>query len=426
VAWRTRHCGIFEAEHGGVTYYFIDNEGYFKRWTLYDEFDNAERFAFFSRAVLEFLPFVDFKPDIIVANDWQTGLVPVYHFSYYTHSPWYGGIKMVTIVHNIAFQGKYNYNIFGDLLGLPDWAFAMTEWGGGLNFLKGAMQASNAIVTVSPTYAAEISGHRWDSSGFDFGQGLTPFLNAEHRKLIGIINGVDMDSIDPSKDKNLYENYNAKYYKRGKAKNKKHLQERLGLEQRKDVPLIGLVTRIDSRQKGCQIVLETLYGGLLNDYDAQFVLLGSAAEGDHDGKSMEHAFWYFENMNRGRAVAYIGFVPELAQKIYAASDIYLVPSLYEPCGLSQLVALKYGAIPVARETGGLADTVEDSFHGTGNGFTFRDYNAGALRYAIERALWGYMNREGWDILTKRAMNGDFSWDAGPVHEYIALFKRLMG
>jgi starch synthase len=156
------------------------------------------------------------------------------------------------------------------------------------------------------------------------------------------------------------------------------------------------------------------------------VLLGSAADGDHDGKSMENAFRHFEYLYRRRAVAYIGFVPELAQKVYAASDIYLVPSLYEPCGLSQLVALKYGAVPVARETGGLADTVKDSLHGVGNGFTFRDYHAGALRYAIERALWGYMNREGWDILTKRAMNCDFSWDSGPVHEYIRLFERLMG
>ena len=426
VSWRSRHCGLFWAEYDGVTYYFIDNEHYFKRATLYDEYDNAERFAFFSRAVLEILPRIDFKPDVINANDWQTALVPIYQHLYYSKDGWYAGIKTVFTIHNIAFQGKYGYEIFNDVLGLPDWAINLVNFDDCLNLLKGAMQTAHSVVTVSPNYAREISGNHWDVTGYDFGQGLTSVLQAESMKLSGIRNGVDMHSIDPAEDGGLYVNYNTETFAEGKRENKRRLQERLGLEQRDDVPLIGFVTRIDSRQKGCQLVLEVLSSGLMDCFDAQFVLLGNAAAGDLDGRYMEDGFRYFENRYRGRVVSYIGFVPELAQKIYAASDIYLMPSKYEPCGLSQIIAMKYGAIPVVRETGGLADTVHDSLSGSGNGFTFTYYSGEELRRAIERALHGYRDRNGWSILTKRAMQCDFSWDAGPVHEYIHLYERLAG
>ena len=425
VAWRSQYCGIFETNYDGVTYYFIDNEHYFMRASLYDEYDNAERFAFFSRAVLEILPHIDFRPDIINANDWQTALVPVYQHLYYSQNDWYSGIKTVITIHNIAFQGKYGFEIFNDTLGLPNWAVSLLEYDKCLNMLKGSMQAANSIATVSPSYAREISGNHWDTTGYDFGQGLTPLLNAESWKLSGILNGVDKNSINPAKDKQLYANYTVSTYKKGKAKNKLMLQERLGLEQNADVPLIGIVTRIDSRQKGCQLVFEALNSGLLNCFDAQFVLLGSAANGDVDGRNLEDGFRYIEHCYRGRAVSYIGFVPELAQKIYAASDIYLMPSKYEPCGLSQIIALKYGAIPVVRETGGLADTVRDSFDGNGYGFTFRYYDSKDLRDAIERALWGYKDREGWNMLTKRAMECDFSWDSSSVKEYINLYENLL-
>jgi len=425
VAWRSRPCSVCETWYDGVTYYFIENDGYFARDTLYDEYDNAERFAFYCRAALEMLPRIDFRPDIINANDWQTALIPIYQHLYYSKNPWYSGIKTVITVHNIAFQGRYGFEIFNDTLGLPDWAVGLVEYDKDINILKGSMQAADSIATVSPSYAEEIAGHHMDTSGYDFGQGLTPFLNIEAWKLTGILNGVDMNVIDPSKDSQIYQRYDAGSFQEGKRVNKLMLQERLGLEQNADVPLVSIVTRIDSKQKGCQLVLDVLYNGLMDYTDIQFVLLGSAAEGDADGKNLELGFRYIEERYRGRAVAYIGFVPELAQKVYAASDIYLMPSKYEPCGLSQIIALKYGAIPIVREIGGLVDTIEDSYYGTGYGFTFKNYDSHDFRGAIERALQGYRDREGWNILTKRAMERDFSWEAGPVNDYINLYNRLV-
>ena len=426
VSWRRRYCGVFQAEHEGVIYYFIDNEYYFKRPTLYDEYDNGERFAFFSRAVLEMLPYIDFWPDVINANDWQTALVPIYHNIYYSKDERYSGIKTVFTIHNIAFQGKYGFDLYNDTLGLPDSAIGLIEYDRCVNLMKGAIQAANSIVTVSPSYANEISGRHNDTSGYDFGQGLTPFIAAESHKLIGILNGVDTSSMNPRLDANLYRRYDARDFKTGKAANKLWLRERLGLQQNADVPLIGIVTRIDPEQKGCQLILEALGDGLLDRNEAQFVILGSAADSDFEGKQLENDFRNVESRYRGRAVAYIGFVPELAQKIYAASDIYLMPSKYEPCGLSQIIAMKYGAIPVVRETGGLSDTVRDSLGGDGNGFTFKNYSSRELSDAIERALAGFKIKSGWYILTRRAMKCDFSWDSGSANEYIALFERLVG
>ncbi|MCL2425791.1 MAG: glycogen synthase [Oscillospiraceae bacterium] len=426
VAWRSRSCVVYESVYNGVTYYFIENDYYFARDTLYEEFDNAERFAFFCRAVLEMLPRIDFKPDVINANDWQAALIPVYQNIYYSKNEWYSHIKTIITIHNIAFQGIYGFDIFSDILGLPDWAVDLIEFNNNINFLKGSMQAADTIITVSPTYAKEIAGQHVDNTGYDFGQGLTPFLNQEMWKLSGIINGVDMDAINPSKDKHLYAKYRATTFQRGKKINKLKLQERLGLNVSADVPMISMVTRIDAMQKGCQLVLDVMNSGLLDSHDFQFVLLGSAADGDGEGKYMEEAFRQLESRYKGRVVAYIGFVPELAQKIYAASDIYLMPSKYEPCGLSQIIALKYGAIPVVRETGGLADTITDSLDGLGNGFTFRGYNADDFHNAIERALQGYQDRKGWNLLTQRAMERDFSWDSGPADEYIKLYEGLIG
>jgi starch synthase len=425
VAWRREHCGIFETEHDGVVYYFIDNEKYFKRDSLYDEYDNAERYAFFSRAVLEFLPRIGFRPDIINSNDWQTALVPIYQHLYYSKNDWYKGIKMVITVHNIAFQGKYGFEVFNDVLGLPDSAVSLVEHDACVNILKGAMQTAHNIVTVSPNYAKEISGFHWDTTGYDFGHGLTQFLSAQSRKLRGILNGVDVNRMNPAKDKNLYANYSPSTYKRGKKKNKAMLQDRLGLEQNPGAPMIGFVTRIDSRQKGCQIVLEALNTDLLHLYDAQFVVLGNAAAGDAEGRWLEEGFRELERRNRGRVVSYIGYIPELAQKIYAASDIYLMPSKYEPCGLSQIIALKYGAIPIVRETGGLVDTVKDISIEGGNGFTFCHYSGGELYQAIERALRCYKDGESWDALVKRAIGCDFSWDSDATEEYSRFYRELL-
>ena len=424
VAWRRQHCGIFMSEYDDTTYYFIDNEYYFKEPPLYGHGNDGERFAFFSRAALEILPYIDFRPDIINANDWQAALVPIYQNVLYSQNEWYKGIKTVITIHNIAFQGQYGFDIFDNVLGLPQWARSVVDFHGGVNLLKGAIETADFVVTVSPRYAHEIAGNHGDTTGFDFGSGLTHFISARDWKLGGIVNGLGK-SFDPATDKNLYKNYTVKNYKSGKKENKLRLQSDLGLDSRADVPLIGVVSRVDTKQKGTSLITEAMYSGILDNNDVQFIFLGSAAHGDGDGARMEDALRELEQRYRGRVVSYIGFVPKIAQRIYAASDIFLVPSLYEPCGLTQLIALKYGAIPVVRETGGLADTITDSGNGDGNGFTFKNYSGEELKHAIERALCGYWNREGWDLLTKRAMNCDYSWDTTSVVHYKNLFEHLL-
>lgn len=423
VSWRKEYCGIYEAEYKGVTYYLIDNEHYFKRNTLYEEHDNVERFTFFSRAALEILPYIDFKPDVINANDWHSALVPVFQHAIYSQSEWYAGIKTAFTIHNIAFQGKYGFEILDDIIGLPESANNIVEYDGCVNLMKGAIETAHSVITVSPNYANEIAGNHSDTSGYDFGMGLTPIINSRAFKLLGILNGLDKH-INPVIDKNLYMNYDVDTFIKGKARNKRKLQERLGLELRRDVALIGIVTRIDSEQKGCQLIIDALKNGLMDSNNAQFVLLGSAAKGDEEGRQLESEFMKFEEFYKGRMAVYIGFVPELSQKIYAASDIYLMPSKYEPCGLSQLIALKYGAIPVVRETGGLADSVKDNLNGKGNGYTFKDYDCESLIDAVNRAMGDYKDSEGWEKLTKRAMKCDFSWDASSAAMYIRHFKSL--
>jgi starch synthase len=426
VAWRREYCGIYEAEYDGVTYYLLDNERYFYRPTLFGEPDNAERFAFLSRAVLEILPYIHFKPDVIIANDWQTALTPIYQHIFYSQSDWFSGIKTAFTIHNIAYQGQFNFDILEDIFGLPQTARSIVEYNNEISLMKGAIETAHSVVTVSEGYAEEIAGNKRNPPWFDFGCGLTPIIKARYHKLTGILNGIGLGN-DPLSDSNIYANYDVNTFAAGKAKNKSELQKRLELEERADIPLIGIVSRIDPGQKGCQLIVEALNEGLLDDNEAQFVLLGNAAEGDEDGKKIESAFKAIEKRYKGtgKIHTHIGFVPELSQKIYAGADMFLVPSLYEPCGLSQLIALKYGAIPVVRETGGLADTVEDYGNGKGTGFVFKDYSWEDLSHSIERAIEAYRDREAWAMLTKRAMECDYSWNKSSIDKYIELFERLL-
>ena len=409
VAWRRQYCGIFQAKHEGVIYYLIDNQYYFKRDTIYGHYDDAERFTFFSRAALEILPVVDFKPDIIHCNDWQTALTPVFYSTFYSKDPWYQGIKTVFTIHNIQYQGTYGMELVNDVIGLEPGDTSIVEYDGDVNFMKGAIECANKVTTVSPSYANEILDP-WYSHGLD------TILKERQWKLQGILNGIDVKNYDPETDPNIAVNYTVKNVKAGKAECKKQLQENLGLPQKADTPVIGIVTRLVSH-KGLDLI-KGILDELLSTTDVQIALLGS---GD----------WQYENFFREMADKYpdkvgirIGFVPSLARKIYAGADLFLMPSKSEPCGLSQMVALRYGTVPVIRETGGLRDSITDSGDGEGNGFTFKTYNAHDMLGAIRRGLDAYWNKEYWTVLTERAIQCDFSWGKS-ANEYIKMYKQVL-
>lgn len=407
VAWRKQYCGVFEARSNGAIYYFLDNEYYFKRNGIYGHYDDAERFAFFSRAILEMLPYIDFKPDIIHANDWQTALVPVYYSLFYANNDWYRGIKTIFTIHNIQYQGKYGLDIAEDILGIPRNRLSIVELDNCINFMKGAIETANRVTTVSPTYADEIL-NPWYSYGMD------SILRARMWKLGGILNGLDYTNYNPETDVNIYANYNAENIG-NKVINKLKLQDRLFLKKDKSIPMIGMVTRMVSH-KGLDLVRDKLEQ-LMNEENIQFVIVGSGE------KEYEDYFKYMQEKFKGRFSACFGFVPELSHKIYAASDIFLMPSKSEPCGLSQMIALRYGAIPVIRETGGLKDSVFDSQGGGGNGFTFKNYDSLDMFNALKRAIYGYKDKKGWEILVKRAMSYDYSWSIS-ANEYIKLYRSL--
>lgn len=409
VAWRRQYCGIFQAKHEGVIYYLIDNQYYFKRDTIYGHYDDAERFTFFSRAALEILPVIDFKPDIIHCNDWQTALTPVFYSTFYSKDPWYHGIKTVFTIHNIQYQGTYGMELVNDVIGLDPADTSIVEYDGDVNFMKGAIECANKVTTVSPSYANEILDP-WYSHGLD------TILRDRQWKLQGILNGIDVKNYDPETDPNIAMNYTVKNVKEGKAECKKQLQENLGLPQKADTPVIGIVTRLVSH-KGLDLI-KGILDELLSTTDVQIALLGS---GD----------WQYETFFREMADKYpdkvgirIGFVPSLARKIYAGADLFLMPSKSEPCGLSQMVALRYGTVPIIRETGGLRDSITDSGDGEGNGFTFKTYNAHDMLGAIRRGLDAYWNKEYWDTLTERAIQCDFSWGKS-ANEYIKMYKQVL-
>ena len=408
VAWRRQYCGIFESRFDGVIYYFIDNQYYFKRQGMYGHYDDAERFAFFSRAVLEMLPFIDFKPDIIHCNDWQTALVPTYYNLFYSRSDWYKGIKTVFTIHNIQYQGKYGSELYDEVVGIPPQSRSILDFDGCINFVKGAVETSNRVTTVSPSYSWEIRDP-WFSNGLD------SILNARAWKIRGILNGIDTVSYDPATDPEIYANFSVNDLS-GRTVNKRELQERLGLEQNIETPIIAMVTRLVSH-KGLDLVKAAL-DQIMTEEDIQFVILGS---GDWEYESF---FRSMQGKYPGRISACHGFIPELSRKIYAGADMFLMPSKSEPCGLSQMIALRYGAIPIVREVGGLRDSIRDSGTGEGNGFTFKNYDAMDMINCIRRAIAGYWQRDSWKTLIKRAMECDNSWVRSAT-EYINLYREVI-
>ena len=410
VAWRRQYCGIFEARAGGVIYYLLDNQYYFKRGSrIYGYYDDAERFAFFSRAVLEILPHLgDYKPDIIHCNDWQTALIPVYQTVFYGREPFYQSIKTVFTIHNIEYQGKYGADILGDVFGLEGWHKSLVEYDHCVNLMKGGIECANAVTTVSPTYAREILTP-W------YAHGLDTILAMRSHKITGILNGIDTEGYDPAADPALAAAYSAGE-PAGKAVCKAALQERFGLDQTPRAPLMGIVSRL-AKHKGVDL-LKAKLDELLETSDAQLVVLGT---GEYQ---YEEFFRGLAARFPGRVGVMIDFVPAISRQIYAGSDIFLMPSKSEPCGLAQMIALRYGAIPVVRETGGLKDSIQDSGLGEGNGFTFADYDADELLRTIRRALRGYADQAGWQVLVDRAMECDFSWNKS-AGLYIKLYKSLL-
>ncbi len=407
VAWRRQYCGVFEAKYDGVIYYLLDNQYYFKRNGLYGHYDDAERFAFFSRAVLEMLKHIDFKPDVLHANDWQCALVPVYHSLFYAQSEPYSKMRTVYTIHNIQYQGKYGMEILEDVFGLPSDMRNIVEYDGYINLMKAGIETADRVTTVSPTYAEELKDP-W------FAHGLDPILRLREWKMTGILNGIDTVHNDPATDPALFAPYSAEDIG-GKAENKRALQERLGLPVRADVPLLGMVSRLASH-KGFDLVKD-IAEELLQE-DVQMVVLGSGEW------TYETFFRELQEQHPDNFCFCSGFVPELAQKIYAGADLFLMPSQSEPCGLSQMLACRYGTPPIVRETGGLKDSIRDCGDGEGNGFAFAAYNADDMLATIRRALALYRDGDAWRALVGRAMASDFSWGRS-ANEYIRLYKALL-
>lgn len=410
VAWRRQYCGVFEARHNGVIYYLLDNQYYFKRPGLYGHYDDAERFAFLSRAILEMLAYIDFKPDIIHANDWQTALVPVYYSLFYAGREGYENIKTVFTIHNIQYQGKYGMEILEDVFGIPQSSRTIVEQDGCVNLMKGAIEMADKVTTVSPTYAQEILDP-W------FSHGLDTILRAREWKLTGILNGIDTDEYNPNKDPMIVQNYNVVSQGKRKAVNKAALQEQVGLDIDPDVPLIGMVTRLSS-QKGLDLV-ERVLPEIMN-LNVQLVVLGMGDE------KFVNLFNWAAHRYQGKVAAWNQMNHELAHRIYAGCDLFLMPSAFEPCGLSQMIALRYGTVPIVRETGGLKDTVQpfNPVTGEGVGFTFYSYNAHDMLDAINRAVTTYReNKKDWRKIIGNGMRGDYSWQHS-ARKYMELYEKL--
>ena len=409
LSWRNQYCGLFTGEVDGVTYYLLDNEYYFKRGGIYGFYDDAERFVFFSKAVLEMLTVLDYEPDIISCNDWQTAMVPVFLNVFYRGMEKFRRIRTVFTIHNIQYQGKYGMEIATDICGLPDYAVGMITYDGAVNMMKGAIEQCDMISTVSPSYAQEILDS-W------FGFGLDKILREKSYKLCGILNGIDVANYDPKTDPDLFKNYTARSLS-GKAVNKAKLQELLGLEVKADRPLIVMISRLVG-MKGLDLV-RYIFEEIMNQ-GCQLAVLGT---GDY---IYENFFRDAAQRHPGAMAFWQGFVPDLARKMYAGGDILLMPSKSEPCGLAQMVALRYGTIPVVRETGGLRDSITDLGGENGNGYTFKTYNAHDMLGAIQRALGLYEHdKAGWKAAVVHAMGCDFSWESS-AKQYMEMYRRVLG
>ena len=406
LAWRETGASVFKIEHKGVTYYFVENHRYFTRGRLYGEQDDAERFAFFSKAVIEFMIQSGNVPDILHANDWQTALTVIYLKTEFADHPSLSGIKTVYTIHNIEYQGKFGYNVLGDVFGINGNYMGVLEYDGCVNLMKGAIVVSDYITTVSPNYANELE---YDFFSF----GLSPMIKAAKYKISGVINGIDYDYFSPEKGGDIVKKYTTRTVKSGKAANKKALQEELGLEVRSDVPLLVMITRLTAG-KGIDLVLHILEEVLRED--VQVAILGTGDK-DYECRIAEMA------KHHSNLAALIKFDRVISKKMYASADMFIMPSKSEPCGLAQMIACSYGTVPIVRSVGGLYDSIKPWGTEGGNGFRFDNYNAHDLLYSIKNAVSLYKDKKEWSNLVVAAKTSDFTWKKSAA-KYIKIYNKL--
>ena len=411
LSWRQQYCGVFSLVKDNVTYYFIDNEYYFKRDKLYGFLDDGERYAYFCKAVIDLMPCIGYYPDILHAHDWQAALSIVYLNTLYRHVQGYGDMRTIFTIHNIEYQGKYDFGILSDVFGLGYDRYELLNYGGCINLMKAAIQCADRVSTVSPRYAQEILSP-------EYSHGLYHCLRANAGKLSGILNGIDYVYYDPEHDPIIAKTFSADMLD-GKYANKIALQREIGLPEDEKIPLLAIISRL-ATHKGLDLITEMAYN-LMKDHDAQLVILG-CGEGRY-----ENFFRTLEAQFPQKVRALITYDRDLSKRIYAATDIFLMPSHSEPCGLSQMIASRYGAIPVTRETGGLYDSIKgyweegDVIHG--NGFTFANYFAGELAERTRAALALYANEQKRARLVRKIMQTDFSWSVS-AKRYIQLYSSL--
>ncbi len=408
LGWRNLYCGLFSAEYQGVTFYFVDNEYYFKRTGIYGHFDDGERFGYYSKAVLESIKYMGFEPDIIHCHDWQTGLIPTFARVFYKDDPVISKAKTIFTIHNIQYQGNYDMYFAEDVLGLSGNQRSMVEYDGRCNYMKAGIDQCDAISTVSPTYAEEIQDP-W------FAWGLDRLLRERKYKLAGILNGIDVESYDPCTDGDIPATF-SKYDLSGKAKCKAELQKELGLEVDPNAMVIGMVGRLVSH-KGLDLVRAAC--DRILEMPVQIAVLGSGES------AFEGFFRYMQEKYPGRVSFVCGFIPPLARRIYAGSDVFLMPSKSEPCGLAQMISLRYGTVPIVRETGGLKDSIKDLGGANGNGFTFQTYDADDMLDAVRRAHNLYSKGERWNETVLNALSCDFSWNRS-AQTYVHLYETVLG
>ena len=406
VSWRLQYAGIFYYEHEGVKFYFIDNEYYFKRdGNIYGFFDDGERFAFFSRAIIETISKLELYPDILHCNDWQTASTILYLKGMYYGDQNLNKIKTVFTIHNIEYQGIFGMDTYGDLFGFTDNMKNFVEFNGAVNLMKGAIEMTNIVSTVSPTYAEEIK------TAF-YAHGLEDIIIRNANKLSGILNGIDVDYYNPQTDKSIFKNYSVEDVS-GKDVCKAELQNMLSLPVRDDVPIIAIISRLVSH-KGLDLVKQVIEN-LLN-FDVQVVILGKGEVG------YENYFTHLSHTYQGKCATIIAYNQDLSRKIYSGADIFLMPSKSEPCGLSQMIASRYGTVPVVRETGGLNDSIKAYTGVKGNGFTFAEYNAYDMLYVLNEAINAFKDKKTWRDLQNRVMNTDFSWN-NQAGKYLKLYNK---
>ena len=409
------HCGVMRYELDGITYYFIDNLFYFGGEKPYGDIrGDVEKFTFFSKAVLSVLKTIDFRPDLIHCHDWQTGFIPVYLKNQFADDPYYHNIKTVFTIHNLKFQGIWDVKTMQEISGFGDYLFTpdKLEYKKDANMLKGGLTYSDYITTVSETYAEEIQTA-------EYGEGMEGLLQARHFDMCGIVNGIDYDVYNPETDSNIYVNYNAEDWRKKKYKNKMKLQEELGLPVDKNKYMIGLVSRLTD-QKGLDLINAVMEG--IVDEHTQLVVIGTG-EGRY-----ENMFRHYAWTRPGQVSANICYSNQLAQKLYAAADAFLMPSRFEPCGLTQLISFRYGTVPIVRETGGLKDTVipYNEYENTGDGFSFTNYDAGDMLNVINYSKKVfYENKRQWNQIVDRGMAKDFSWNVS-MEKYAGIYRWLMG